>query len=95
MKWNNYTQKWKQAATRLHVWDMCVLQHQGKWNEITKHKSGSKQQLAFMCEMCAYYNTKANETKWLYTKVEASSNSPVMWEMCEKWNNYTQKFKQQ
>ena len=67
--------------------------HTQKW----KH-----QQLSSMCKVYAHYNTKMNEMKLLYTKVEAASNLPscarcvrTITTRQTKWNDYTQKWKQQ
>ena len=93
-KWNELYTKVEQATTCLHVVRcVCTItQTQTKWNNYTQ--KWKQQQLAFMCEMCAYYNTKANEMKWLYTKVKQQQLA-FMCEMCAKWINYTQKWKQQ
>ena len=47
-----------------------------------------------MCEICAHYNKKANEMKWLCTKVKAAATRLHLWVVCQ-WNNDTQKFQQQ
>ena len=66
-----------------------ITTRQTKWNNYT-HK-WNKQQLAFMCKMCAYYNNKANE---MIIHKSGSSSNAIMCEMCAKWINYTQKWKQ-
>ena len=62
------------SSSNLPSYARCVrtiTTRQTKWNDYTQ--KWKLQQLAFMCEVCAYYNNKANEMKWLYTNVEAAA----------------------
>ena len=70
------------ADTCLHVRDVCVLLQKCKQNEMIHTQKWKHQHLSYMCKVYAHYNTKTNEMKLVYTKVEAAATCLHVRDVC-------------